>query len=730
MPSQCLVIFAMPENSNDNNRTDTDGVLRRDYLAAAGLAGLGLAGGTASGKRSAGRTSDHLRFDTVETNQLTGNLTDGADLTSIAGEGLDIDESGQLNVSTMAATGPSSSTVTYWDIDDQSETDDDAALEAILGDADFKEGDWIVMSNGSYKFTDNHTINKSCTIYARGSTIRSNAGNVNDIYSVIRFKGERGSSTTLSTAANEHDDVVNVDSTTGFVKGDDVIVNNAGETWGNRTYRPTRSRIREVKNGNLYLESPLKYDYVSGDEVTSINPVVGARIIGGTWTELNGTPPGILFSLSDTRNCIVKDVHVETYERHAFQTIDSWQTRFVDCSTGPPASFGSSSGETYRIGGSSDVFIDRPVINRCRRGIDIRSGCKTVHVTDPLITGVELVGISYHHDETNSEYVRGSFDIRGGLIAASEDSGSWCVATTPKSGQMRMQNTHLVTRNNSEIYGTDVIWEGVTLHECDSSSDDTLLFRQLSNAQAPQNVRLKDLTITNDAAQKRAIRVKDGSDIGVTGRIEGDYGEPSEDSSGNVTQHSVVRVDGAASRVDLDLNIRDTNNRSNEEAAVDIRGSDVSLRGRINGYYDDVVTVRSGANNVDISVDIDDEGSGDTGHHAFKLYECSNVNVHDCNVSVGGRGVLFVGSNVTATDVAIRNNWFDVGNSVAVGDWPNTAETLTNVWIAGNNLSVGSSSNVEFDSPVDGLFITENVCNAIQEGSSTNVQKHANLTGR
>lgn len=721
----------MSENSNDNDRTNTDGVLRRDYLAAAGLAGLGLAGGTASGKRSAGRTSDHLRFDTVETDQLTGNLTDGADLTSIAGEGLDIDESGQLNVSTMAATGPSSSTVTYWDIDDQSETDDDAALEAILGDADFKEGDWIVMSNGTYEFTDNHTIHKSCTIYARGSTIRSNASAYDGDVGVIRFKGTRGSSTTLASSAEEHDDVVSVNDASAFSVGQDLVVYNAGQHWGYRTYRPTRSRIRKISGGDLYLESPLKYDYASGDEVAPIDPVVGAQVIGGTWTDLNGTPPGIVFSISNTRKCIVKDVHVETYERHAFQTVDSWQTRFIDCSTGPPASFDSSSGETYRIGGSSDVFIVRPVIDRCRRGIDLRSGCKTVHVTDPLITGVELMGISYHHSEANSEYVRGSFDIRGGLIAASEESGSWCVATTPKSGQMRMQNTHLVTRNNSEIYGTDVIWEDVTLHECNSGSDDTLLFRQLSNAQAPQDVRLKDLTITNDAAQERAIRVKDGSDIEVTGRIEGDYGKPAKDSSGNITQqYSVVRVDGAASRVDLDLDIRDTNNRSNEEAAVDIRGSDVSLRGRINGYYDDVVTVRSGASNVDISVDIDDEGSGDTGHHAFKLYECSNVNVHDCNVSVSGRGVLFVGSNVTTTDVAIRNNWFDVGNSVAVGDWPNTAETLTNVWITGNNLSVGASSNVEFDSPVDGLFITENVCNAIQEGTSTNVQKHANVTGR
>lgn len=788
------------QSSNDDQHRKMS---RREYLGTVGASALGTATSEDRGTQFRGRSMlEELRAERVGTNALGGGVTGGSTLSSLTGDGLTIDREGNLNV-TMASNQEQDTLVEFHDVDDYGAdptggSASDAALDEALSYAD--DGDWIVMTNGEYLLQNPHEINTSVTIYARGSTITGTYYDTSDFdKAVLWFKGTRydGSDATakksdLGQNADKHSDRVYVSDTGPFDEGDDVVVANTDSN-GNlrdavsRAYEPTRTRVRSVDstNGKLYLETPLKYDYEGGsssaDEVVKMDPVAGPRVIGGTWTgDGSGNGPGVVVSLQYTRDGLVNDVHVQTYQQNAVRTIDSWRTRLVDCSTGPPLSFDGSHGETFQVAGSSDVYIVRPNVQGCRRGIDIRSGCKTVYVVEPFITHVTLKGFSYHNSSGTS--VRGSFQVYGGYVAASVDDldvspsahhGNFLEPSTA-DGHVRVIGTTIVPRIDAfGGGGNDIHFENVTIEAADDHNSGDLLdlndindstfrgIRVIGNGLKDDGIRIggsgggKNLVVegtvvgsfnnaavkVNDSAsdvdldldirhdgstsQTHGVEIAKADDISLQGRIRGSF------SNDVVLLHDPDTSDGTQppGNVDLDLDIQDA---GSTPLAIHIKhGENVRLRGRLRGSFgDDKVLIENGAENVDISMDVQGSGS-DTSKHAFKLRSCENVNIHDCYVDTAGRAVLFTGD--TLRNITVANNRFggDATDGVISDYNPLSPSTFANVRIVDNDVTLGSNGTIDLYNDVSGLWIKNNLVDAFDlssanDGSNADVYKRDN----
>ena len=739
-------------DSQSDERSDY-GLTRRTYLGAVGMS-AGLFSQNASGHDNGRHRGHHrdLRVDTLSAETLTGGVTEGADLTNIAGNGLSI-EDGSLELQ-MPHNAPTEGIVEYHDIDDygadpSGEEPSDEAFDAAVDNAE--EYDWLVMTNGTYLFEELHTIEKSMTVFARGSTIKCEVDGGDTSLAVVRFKGkgydELGVYTHLAEDIHDGKRVLKVSPDTDFSEfypGREVVVANAiqnpentntkyyagrkpdkvrkeGEPfyWGDREYIPSVSRIRRVdaSKNKIYLESPVRFDYYdgngdeknyngeprkSGDVVYAVDALDSPRVVGGNWTGTMSSEkelptrknvPSMAVTFRETVDAVAKDVHVDSYLNHAFQAMNTWRTSFIDCSTGMPPSYGSGEGETFRLAGNTEVYLVRPKIMSCRRGIDIRSGTKTAHVIQPYITGVVLKGISFHGA------VRGEFNITGGLVqCGGEDfdkeviyQSSNVFSANPLE-QSRIDAEGMTFLVSSNVFGgnhvRDVHLRNCRIHayvDYDHDSDGNDGDGQIADIldlDETEDSTFEGMYIGGNGLKTRAVnfgKKKPTKNVTFQGEVRGTFGE------------EALRVGDDTENVSIDVEIV---GEGDSPGARGLRVDDVgnvSISGSVTGNWsDEAVRVGNGASGLDLDLAIDSSSSG------IVLGDSEGVSIHDSRVSAGSGPA------------------FDASGSVE------------NLRVVDSDFTRGSNGTVSIDG-ADGLWVKNDAASSIDVGASTNTFVKDNL---
>ncbi|WP_435358363.1 hypothetical protein [Haloarchaeobius sp. DFWS5] len=598
-------------------------------------------------------------------------------LVSLVGDNLSIDSGGNLT-----AAGPTTHDIDDYGADPTGTTPSDQALMDAANAAN--PGDRIEMTNGDYLFDEYHTFTEPYTIDAAGSTLECTQYNGNkstvsqdDLYdseeAVFLFKGSVGASTGITGAVTKHEDQVSVADASIFSVGDDVLIKDPNKGHLSRTYEPTRAVVRDIDGSTLHLHTPAKYDYDTNNAVYKVDAVVGPRVENAHFTG----DAGCHVSFWNTRDARAENCQSDGYRQHAYQVIDGLDATLVDCRARDPLNLHGSHGECFRVAGSSDISIVRPVVEGCRRGIDLRSGCKTLRVEEPKIRGATLHCISYHN--SSDATVRGNVEVRGGLLSARITDPT--LSSSPEEYQGGVAFSGSSAEGHHKFEGVDMVCRSAIM----SSS--------------PNNVFVSNCT----------LRTAEGSSGTYLLNIEG-----------NDVAFENVTIEHTAGTRDI---------------AVHVTGSNVRLSGSVRGTFaDDFVVVEGGASSVDSSLDI--SGGTDAGHHAYKLKQCSDVNIHDSHIDVAGRAVLFSGSGTTISGVSVDNNRIGANSGSgygAISAWAGGTQTLENVHVVGNDLTGGSNHDIQFyDTAISGLWVKNNVCGVIDFGSSstTDVFQRDNRTGQ
>lgn len=358
------------------------------------------------------------------------------------GRHLQIDSEGRLQAG---------SRVDFHDVDDfgadptGARPSDDAFDAAVAAATD---GDWISLTNGTYYLTETHRIGKELIVYGAGSVIESDcnperafSGGEGDgtqaesIYPIMGFYGERHPSVSLTTNVKEGDDQVPVSDPEPFEVGGCVLVN-SGEF--GRAYYPTVSTIREIDGDVLYLDVPLRYD-CDLDSVHNVYPLDALDSCGFVechfrnrdelhWDDDLGKVHGGFRHAMHHQYCrqpLVLDCSVAGYDTKAWSAIDVLEGLVTNIRIERPTNVHGQHAEPLYLVGSTNISIYNPVIRGARRPIDLaggstvdfiagRGGCKDVNVYNPDITGVTLVGLSYHHG--SSVQVSGNLNVYGGRV--------------------------------------------------------------------------------------------------------------------------------------------------------------------------------------------------------------------------------------------------------------------------------------------------------------------------
>lgn len=469
----------------------------------------------------------------------------------------------------------------------------DAAFDSMVADA--SEGDVLSIGNATVRLDDYHDIPKPVTIDGTGGSIVASQYNgdkatldqsamFDSEEAVLSFTGTQTTTTTTTAASHrESDDRISVTDATNFAVGDDLLIRRAGDAILNRSYQPTRTRIRSIDGTDLYLTNSLKYSYDSGSEVIKIDPVVGGKFKNLTF---EGGDPGNCLASRYSRGTVAYNCTVDGYYQHAIQFWDDLHSRAIDCYARNPHSRASSHGEAMRVVGSSDIGFVRPNVTDCRRGIDIRSGCKSVRVDTPDITNASLHGICYHNASGDDVY--GSIEVYGGKVAGrsiddatlatGEAHTGYGISSSSNAGHIYLNGVTVESRRNALAGGGNNIQaDGCTFR---STYQTSTLYPTVDCSGT--GIRLTDCTIETVGSRGTALRVS-GDDIDVDGlRIN-----PGKTTHGLWSQHP-IRVDGAG-RVSIDAQNVDW--KSGTVPAVSIGTVDeLSLSGDLDGPSGSEVT--------------------------------------------------------------------------------------------------------------------------------------------
>lgn len=574
-----------------------------------------------------------------------------------------------------SASGESGSYVEYHDIDDygadpSGANPSDQALEDAVAAAD--PHDWIVMTNGDYLFDDYHLFGEPYTIDADGSTLECTQYNgnkstldQNDLYdsheAVFTFEGSKGSSTGVSSTVSEGQDQVPVDDASLFDVGDDVLIKQSGTGYLSRSYEPTRAVIRDIDGSTLHLHTPCKYDYDGDSVVVQVDPVVRPRVKNAYFTGDAGCHVSFVY----TREARAENCTSDGYRQHAYSVVDGLDTEIVDCHASNPINLHGSHGETFRIVGSTDVSLVRPVVDGCRRGIDLRSGCKTLRILEPKVKGATLYGFSFHNG--NGSYVNGGVEITGGVLSCritdptlSDDPNEYQLGNafsgTQADGYVKLEGVDLVCRDTIMGSGpNDVYAVNCRLRTAEPSETTTILDITGSN------VTFENVTIENGSGSPDYAVEVEGTDVRLSGRIRGDYST------------ECVRV-ANAENVSLDL---------------DVQGwSESSCRG---------IRIFSGVDDVDIAGTFDGAGR---------------------SIVISGDDV----KNVTVNGANCKSDFPPIAYA-----WNSDATGVSNVQVLNCDVTGGTDERIVFNEPVDGLWIKNNVCSGITTQGHSNEFVRDNL---
>lgn len=497
---------------------------------------------------------------------------------------------------------------------------DDAAFDNAIEAAN--PHDTIVFDQ-DVTLGNSHRIVKPLTIKATdGDITYTNTSNNN---AAILFEGGGlGTPTTTQEALDIGSRVITVADASVFSAGDYVLLLD-GDYSFNINAKAQFQRI-ESSNGTdqITLDGGAAYDFPSGINVYPVDLLEGPRMID---LEVRGGNRQLQFhwcARPEFRNC-----HIEDYLEVSLYALDCWKPRWYDCEARNPKGKGSGEGEPVAAYRCSDGYMESVRVENCRRGIDFAWGAHDFTIIDPIIRGVDLVGIGIHQDD-----VGGHFAIQGGSVVCDPNAFSGHCIAFSNTASVSVEGTFLAP------YETGVIASGETRLS-------NLMIEPVTTGGGDPGIA--GVHVTGSNVQASNIRIND--------------------TDGELQFPIYIESNGTPVRfIDLDFNITSP---SNNMCYLDARdGADViefvNLSGNLRcqnaadtpmyfradaGYMQDItssVTIRNGA----------DQG--------VRLYcdtgTMTELNFHDCFMQTGSAAIYSDGPGPFG-NVQINDCRFDTGST-------------------------------------------------------------------
>lgn len=365
------------------------------------------------------------------------SITGGNRLESLVGGNLSISD-GSLYAPSGDGGGGGGSRANVVDIDDygadpSGSDPSTGAIESAIDAA--SDGDVIAMTNGEYWIDSHVTTTKELVFDGTGSELRVTGIGYEDPSPTLgaincqspAWNGSLSTpDTTLASSANAGEQSVVLADASGFSEGDGLVLGenkaqgSSSLLWGasHRTVESDHAVIRHKSGDTLYLDRPLLYSYSPNCGAWNAGDYQ-AGFVNMHFTEGGGEEESERFlSFFLARNSYAKNCRVERGVSNGFQDFYGLRNRFVDCVWENPSlpQRASSHWEVFRVMGSTEISIVRPVIHRCRRGIDMYSGAGPVTILEPRVHSAYLHGVCPH---SNSDYqVSCAWELIGGEISA------------------------------------------------------------------------------------------------------------------------------------------------------------------------------------------------------------------------------------------------------------------------------------------------------------------------
>lgn len=418
---------------------------------------------------------DNLSIDNNILNAIGHSLTvqdDGTDVTTdtdIINFDANItatkESQGTVSVDSTASGGTGGGTKTTLFMSDyvpagsrDGSTNVDTEFETAVSEAN--PDDTIVFDDGIYQFGSSHTLTKPLTLDSSDGKLQyTNSTNNNAMF---LFQGNgRTDNTNISEGLTIGERVVSVGSTTAFSAGDAVLLLN-GTYSSNINTQAQFDRITSVGSGTVTLDGGCSYEFPSGSTLYRVELLQNA-----TMRNLNVSGGNRQLQFRWCENPTFEDCTVNDYLEVSLYSLDCWKPRYYGVEARKPQGKAGGEGEPVALYRCSDGYIESPRIYECRRGIDFAWGTHDVTIQDPVIRGVDLVGIGIHQND-----IGGKFSIFGGsIICDSQAFTGNCIAFSD-SATLNVEGTYLAPYQNGiiasgETHVTDVTVEPVTTTSSD-----------------------------------------------------------------------------------------------------------------------------------------------------------------------------------------------------------------------------------------------------------------------
>lgn len=406
-----------------------------------------------NGTLNATDTNDDTRADVSDSGTTVVEDTTGINFASgfdVAGDG-----DGSVTVNTSTQTGGDSATYYMSDYTTPDDgTADDAAFDSAVSDA--SPGETIVFDHGNYLLTSSHTVTKQLDIVGLDATIEyTNTAN-ND--AAIHFQGTGITNTTTTMQAHSPSTrEIAVDDTAAFSEGDYILLIDG--TYSYNVDAPMQfHRVTSAGAGTILLDGGLHTGFPSGAEVNRVE-LLDSPTMRGLETHGGGVRH-LQFQWCVTPT--FEDCSVSECLEVSLLTVNCFKPRYYNVEARQPTGKASGEGEQLASYRCSDVYIESPRIDECRRGIDLAWGTHNATIIDPVIRGVSLVGIGVHQDNYS-----GKVTIEGGEVVCDPGGQSGHCISMSSTATVDISGTRLVARNNGllcqgELHASDITIESTT----------------------------------------------------------------------------------------------------------------------------------------------------------------------------------------------------------------------------------------------------------------------------
>lgn len=578
--------------------------------------------------------SSIVEFGTVNTTNLSGSVTSNTDVSTLDGDNLEIDGSGNLN-----AAGPST-TSTLFMSDYSSGGVADTEFESAISDA--TAGDMIVFDRNSYELQNGHQISKSLIIDQTedAEVVCTNTANAD---SSIEFLGggQTGTSTTTSSAVSPGARSIAVNDSTGFSAGDDILV--MDNAYAEQAAGPHQFlEIETVPDGTtINVLGSVVRDFVSGANVYVVD-LIEKPVIRNITTRGGGTRH---LAFRWCKDPLFEGASVSEYLEQSLYALDCWRPRWKDVEAIDPEAIGSGQGEPLALYRCSDAYVASPRIYDCRRGIDFAWGTHSVEVVDPVVHGADIAGISVHGDD-----ICDKISIQGGTITNVRNATTGYGIINSASCSMTVEGTHFVSdragiANVGPMNASNCHFEPVG-----PSAQQAI--QPVGSHGHYSNMTIKDPNADYESPVRIDTRNGDVRDISVEADIE-------------YTDQNAVMIDSDSSGNSI---------------------TDVKIRGEIHGGTSDqpifVWAELGSVDQIDVSMDV-----YDTAGQCIRLLADDSmgvVRIHDCTLTSTDSACIFDSNELVGATIQINNCYLDSGSGGTTLSFNNGCE---NLFVLGNYIS-------------------------------------------